>query len=90
LCLNDFSYSYIPAPHNPNPLPNGAIGIYIFEVDSIFLKVGKTGTKTTARFNSNHYTRNGGSSTLFNRILSNKEVLESKLTDLISQFQIQF
>ncbi|MDX8367154.1 hypothetical protein [Cytobacillus sp. IB215665] len=81
LCRNDFSYSYLPAPHNPNPLPNGAVGIYIFEVDSVFLKVGKAGMKTKARFNSNHYTKNGGDSTLFNKILSNKEFLKRNLTD---------
>jgi hypothetical protein len=42
-------------PHRPLPLPAGWQGVYSFRYEDTWLKVGKAGTKSGARWMSQHY-----------------------------------
>jgi hypothetical protein len=51
-------------PHVPTPLPVGWQGVYCFEYEGAWLKVGKAGPKSGARWISQHYNRGSAMSTL--------------------------
>lgn len=51
-------------PHVPAPLPVGWQGVYCFQYESAWLKVGKAGTKSGARWISQHYNPGSAMSTL--------------------------
>jgi hypothetical protein len=42
-------------PHRPSSLPKGTVGIYLFFFQDECLKIGKAGSKSNARFLSQHY-----------------------------------
>lgn len=42
-------------PHHPKSLPDGMMGIYTFWYNGNFIKIGKAGPKSNARFFSQHY-----------------------------------
>ena len=42
-------------PHTPSPLPVGWQGVYSFQYENTWLKVGKAGPKSGARWMSQHY-----------------------------------
>ena len=52
------------APHQPRPLPKGWQGIYCFRYRTTWLKVGKAGPKSGARWVSHHYNPGRALSTL--------------------------
>lgn len=56
-------------PHQPKSLPKGKMGIYIFCWKGKFMKIGKAGAKSNARFRSQHYNPNSAKSTLAASIL---------------------
>ena len=56
-------------PHKPTSLPKGKMGIYMFLYDNKFLKIGKAGPKSNARFYSQHYNPKSARSTLAASIL---------------------
>lgn len=41
--------------HNPSTLQTGMCGVYVFMAEKCCLKVGKAGSKSKARWNSQHY-----------------------------------
>ncbi len=43
------------APHRPGSLPKGKMAIYGFWGDGAWLKIGKAGAKSGARYTSHHY-----------------------------------
>ena len=43
------------APHRASPLPKGWQGVYMFRYSSVWLKVGKAGPNSNARWQSQHY-----------------------------------
>lgn len=57
-------------PHKPESLPAGKMGVYLFLYDDVFLKIGKAGPKSNARFYSQHYNPKSAKSTLAASILS--------------------
>jgi hypothetical protein len=77
-------------PHRPVPLPNGKMGIYMFVYEDSFLKIGKAGPKSNARFYSQHYNQKSAKSTLAASILSDKtfdnvNITESNIGDWIKE-----
>lgn len=52
------------APHTPVQLPSGWQGIYCFRFGPAWLKVGKAGPKSGARWTSQHYNPGSAMSTL--------------------------
>jgi hypothetical protein len=60
-------------PHKPAGLPTGKMGIYTFIYQGQFLKVGKAGPSSDARFRSQHYKPKGSQSNLAKSILNDGE-----------------
>ncbi len=65
----DFEIVYQPKNHIPKSLPNGKIAIYTFLYNDKFLKIGKAGKNSKARYQSHHYHTKSGKSTLANRLV---------------------
>lgn len=59
----------LPVPHRPTMLPIGWQGVYSFRLDSTWLKVGKAGPKSNARWLSHHYSPTRAMSTLARSLL---------------------
>lgn len=64
------SFEAWPAPHTPSSLPNGKSAVYVFIRDGVCLKVGKVGSKSNARFNSQHYNPSSSNSNLAKSIVA--------------------
>ena len=47
---------FLCAPHKPKPLPKGRVAVYGFWFDGTWLKIGRTGENSNARYVSQHYT----------------------------------
>jgi hypothetical protein len=61
----------LPAPHNPpTRLPAGKKGVYAFWGDGGWLKIGKAGAKSSARYTSQHYNPASARSTLASSLQS--------------------
>lgn len=56
-------------PHKPSGLPQGKMGIYSFIYQDYFLKIGKAGPKSDARFRSQHYIPSSSQSNLSKSVL---------------------
>lgn len=61
-------------PHKPAGLPMNKMGIYAFIYQDHFLKIGKAGPNSDARFRSQHYNPLGSQSNLAKSILSDFEL----------------
>lgn len=61
-------------PHIPQKLKQGMMGVYTFSYHDRFLKIGKVGSKSNARFLSQHYLPNSAKSTLAASILADKDM----------------
>ncbi|MDD3227895.1 MAG: hypothetical protein PHE09_01655 [Oscillospiraceae bacterium] len=77
-------------PHEPKMLPFGKMGIYTFWHNGIALKIGKAGSKSNARFMSQHYNPKSAQSTLAASILSDQsmthlDVSEANIGDWIKR-----
>lgn len=75
-------------PHQPISLPIQKMGVYTFWCEGEFLKIGKAGPSSNARFLSQHYNPRSARSTLAASILSdgkmqNKGINESNVGDWI-------
>ncbi len=63
--IEDLRVEYLPAPHkSPSNLPTGKMAVYAFSWDGTWLKVGKVGPKSQARYVSQHYNAGSAQSTL--------------------------
>lgn len=61
----------LPAPHQPpSRMPAGKIAVYVFAYGDITLKVGKAGSKSQARYISQHYNAGSAPSTLAASLLN--------------------
>jgi len=77
ISLDDITIEILQAPHqSPTSLPKGKIGIYIFKEGENYLKVGKVGPKSNARYTSHHYNPKSAKSNLAASLLSDKETVE--------------
>lgn len=61
-------------PHKPESLKPGYYGVYIFIYQNRFLKIGKVGPNSNARFSSQHYSPKSAGSTLAASILEDNEM----------------
>jgi len=60
------------APHKPpSSLPSGKMAVYIFVYNGQCLKVGKVGSKSNARYTSQHYYPGSSNSNLAKSIMAN-------------------
>lgn len=59
-----WTVDFRPAPHRSSGLPAGMMAIYAFWGDGAWLKIGKVGANSDARFRSQHYLPGSARSTL--------------------------
>jgi hypothetical protein len=69
-------------PHHPTGLPQGKMGIYIFEYNKDFLKIGKVGHRSGPRFLSQHYNPRSSRSNLAKSILNDNEMARLNLNEM--------
>jgi len=63
--LEDLAVEFLEAPHNPpSSLPDGKMAVYGFWYSGEWLKVGMAGSKSQARYTSQHYNPASAGSTL--------------------------
>lgn len=76
-------------PHIPKSLKTGTMGVYTFLYNDKFLKIGKAGPNSNARFLSQHYT-GSAMSTLSGSILADPDMEKFRLTkdNVVSTEQI--
>lgn len=64
----------LECPHEPKSLPHGKMAVYIFQRGDRYLKIGKVGPKSNARFRSQHYNPNRAKSNLAKSLLNDPEM----------------
>lgn len=67
------------APHTPKSLPEGKIAVSIFKYGDEYLKTGRFGPNSNARFQSQHYLPNSSLSNLAKSILNDSNFHEQGL-----------
>lgn len=65
-----YQIEVISAPHKSKTLPYGMMAIYMFYYQDKFLKIGKAGPSSNARFNSQHYSPESSNSNLAKSMLN--------------------
>lgn len=68
-------------PHTPGSLKRGTMGVYTFLYKGEFLKIGKAGPHSNARFESQHYIPRSSNSNLSKSILKDPEMQALGLTE---------
>ena len=68
-------------PHQPKALSSGMMGVYTFWYEGKFIKIGKAGPKSGARFLSQHYNPQSAKSTLAASILADKRMQDKGIFD---------
>ena len=68
-------------PHTPKSLLPHQMGIYAFYYNNEFLKIGKVGVKSNARFFSQHYNPKSSMSNLAKSILQDEKMKSLKLNE---------
>ena len=69
-------------PHiAPRSLPKGKMAIYTFVYEDRFLKIGKAGPKSNARYTSQHYYPNSARSNLAKSILLDLDMIEKGIDE---------
>lgn len=77
---SDFEIEYLEAPHrSPSNLPKGKMAIYGFWYDGKWLKIGRVGPKSNARYTNQHYNPNGGRSTLAKSLLNDSSIWNGRV-----------
>lgn len=72
----DVRVETMPAPHvPPTRLPPGTMAVYVFALGEDVLKVGKVGSKSQARYTSQHYNPGSANSTLAGSVISDADRL---------------
>ncbi len=70
LTAKDLELEFLSAPHQPpSRLPPGKMAVYAFWADGCWLKVGKVGANSSARYTSQHYNPGSARSTLAGSLL---------------------
>lgn len=74
LAEDDIRIEVLPAPHKPpSRLPAGTMAVYVFSLGSEFLKIGKAGPRSQARYTSQHYNPRSAASTLALSLLTDPD-----------------
>jgi len=68
-------------PHAPKGLPHGKMAIYTFQKDGEYLKIGKAGANSKARFQSQHYRSHLAKSNLAKSLLNDPDMAIYKLAE---------
>lgn len=68
-------------PHLPTSLKPGTMAVYAFIYGDRFLKIGKAGSKSNARFLSQHYNLHSSQSNLATSILRDPEMTTLGITE---------
>lgn len=68
-------------PHTPKSLSPGTMGVYTFLYEDRFLKIGKAGPSSNARFLSQHYNPGSAQSTLAASILMDEDMEGKGITE---------
>ena len=70
-------------PHNPTDckLSQDCSAVYIFKYKDVYLKIGKVGKKSHARFSSHHYSPNRSESNLAKSILNDSDFSNFNLNE---------
>ncbi len=68
-------------PHVPGTLPKDHMAVYTFIYQGQFLKIGKVGHKSGARFTSQHYSPNSSISNLASSILKDPDMYHLGLNE---------
>lgn len=72
---DEITTEYLSAPHTPpTRLPSGKLAVYGFWGDGEWLKIGKAGPKSKARYTSQHYNPDSAPSTLARSLRSDKRM----------------
>lgn len=69
-------------PHAPKGLPPGKMAIYAFQKDGQYLKIGKAGPNSDARFRSQHYNPKSAKSNLAKSLLDDPDMAINKLDEI--------
>ena len=71
-----YRFEFLGVPHSaPKSLDDGKMAIYIFKYKDTYLKIGKVGAKSKARYTSQHYLPNSSISNLAKSILKDESFL---------------
>ncbi|SHH33028.1 hypothetical protein SAMN02745245_01102 [Anaerosphaera aminiphila DSM 21120] len=81
--IDEIKYDVISrgCPHEPKGLPKNKMGIYMFIYGDRFLKIGRVGNKSNARFVSQHYNPNSSKSNLAKSILKDEDMKDFNLDE---------
>lgn len=83
---NDVEIEYLPAPHIPKGLPPDKMAVYIFFDRDKCLKVGKVGSKSSARYLSQHYNPDSSKSNLAKSLIyENKNLCKETVANWMKQ-----
>ncbi len=90
--VNCISHEVLPAPHiAPRNLQQEKMAVYVFSWKGQCLKIGKVGTRSQARYTSQHYNPGSSNSNLAKSILKDQVALgipglsESKVGEWIKK-----
>lgn len=73
---DDIVVEYLAAPHRPpTRLPVGSMAVYGFWSDGVWLKIGKAGPNSIARYTSQHYNAGSARSTLAGSLAKDPHML---------------
>ncbi|WP_022754705.1 hypothetical protein [Butyrivibrio fibrisolvens] len=67
-------------PHKPGKLPSNKMGVYVFIFGDEYLKIGKVGPRSNARFQSQHYNAMSAKSTLAASLINDKRMSDWGIT----------
>ena len=82
LSLDETSLEFLDAPHRPpRSLPRGKMAVYGFWSEGEWLKIGKVGPNSNARYTSQHYNPNSALSTLAASLLRDERMLHTPAFD---------
>jgi len=74
---DEIAIEYLSAPHRPpSHLPTGKMAVYGFWGDGVWLKIGKVGPNSNARYTSQHYNAGSTRSTLAGSLASDPHMLK--------------
>ena len=75
ISINDFQVQYLIAPHKPpSSIPAGKLAIYAFWWNGVWLKVGKAGPNSKARYTSQHYNPRSAGSNLARSLIKDSQM----------------
>ena len=75
--IADFTVEYLNAPHKaPSRLPAGKMAVYAFWWGGEWLKIGQVGSKSSARYTSQHYNQKRAKSTLAGSLINDPKMFE--------------